>query len=137
MLEANPGLTPLEIKSILKSTAREDSKTGPIPSNGSVEWGSGKVNAYAAVMEASRLLSISDAPIFNNVSVYPTLAQNLLNIKAANYDEFEYKIFDMKGLVIESGRTTNRINIQSLPSGTFILHLESSQEFGVKKFIKM
>jgi subtilisin family serine protease len=137
MLEANPTLTPAQVKEILISTAREDSKTGTIPVTGSVEWGFGKVNALAAVKEASRLLSVTDAPIFNKVNVFPTLATDVLNISNVEGKQFSYKIFGLNGMMVQSGATQNQISIAALPKGTYILHLRSNTENGVKKIIKM
>ena len=137
ILEANPTLTSAHVKEILIRTAREDSKTGTIPATGSVEWGFGKVNALAAVKEASRLLSVTDAPIFNNVNVYPTLATDVLNITNVQGTQFTYKIFGLNGIMVLSGSTQNQISISSLPKGTYILHLRSNTENGVKKIIKM
>ena len=53
MLEAKPSLTPNQIRTILRNTAREDSFTGATPND---TWGYGKLDALAAI-EAS--LSIS------------------------------------------------------------------------------
>jgi subtilisin family serine protease len=137
MLEANPGITSAEVKSILKSTAREDSKTGSIPATGSVEWGFGKVNAYAAVKEASRLLSVSDAPVYADVAVYPTLAEHTLYIKEEQRMPHTFSIFDINGMRVLNGTVETQISIQNLLPGTYILHLNSKKGFGVKKFIKM
>ena len=137
MLEANPNLTPVQIKQILKETAREDSKTGSLPPTGSTEWGWGKVNALAAVKEASRILSINDAPLFNEVNVFPSLATNQLSISHPNTDGYQYTIFDINGRVVLQGNTQDQITISSIPAGTYILHLSSGNEFGVKKFMKL
>lgn len=137
MLEANPGLTPAEIKTILKSTAREDSRTGTLPLNGSTEWGFGKVNAYAAVKEASRILSINEAPIFSDVNVFPTLVETTLEISSKSGETYTYSIFDINGMKVFSGNTINQISVENLVPGTYILHLSSANDFGVKKFIKM
>ena len=137
MLEANPTLTAAEVKQVLKTTARKDSKTGVIPVTGSVEWGWGKVNALEAVREASRLVSISEAPIFSNVRVYPTLATTVLNIEGVNQENYSYIIFNINGAMVLQGTTERVISVSNLPKGTYILHLESKSENGVKKIIKM
>ncbi|MGB0805194.1 MAG: S8 family serine peptidase [Salibacteraceae bacterium] len=137
MLEANPGLTPNEVKNILQITAREDSKTGSLPPNGSFEWGFGKVNAYAAVKEASRLLTVNDNPIFSDIQIYPTLASEQLNIQSNQNQPFTFKVFDTNGKQVLSGHAVSSININELEAGTYILHLTCNFGFGVKKFIKM
>ncbi|MDQ8186790.1 S8 family serine peptidase [Pelagicoccus sp. SDUM812002] len=49
MLQANPELDQLQIREILRSTARSDAFTGDVPN---AVWGYGKVDAYEAVMAA-------------------------------------------------------------------------------------
>ena len=50
MLEANPELTPADIRSILESTAREDDRHRNLPVAGDNVWGHGKVTASHAVL---------------------------------------------------------------------------------------
>ncbi|MCW5559693.1 MAG: S8 family serine peptidase, partial [Verrucomicrobiae bacterium] len=49
MLQANPELDQIQVRDILRSTARADAFTGAVPNN---TWGYGKVDAYAAVRQA-------------------------------------------------------------------------------------
>ncbi|MBD3334779.1 MAG: S8 family serine peptidase [Candidatus Eisenbacteria bacterium] len=50
MLEADPNLTPAEVKTILQNTARSDSYTGTVPND---RFGYGKLDVKAAVDEVS------------------------------------------------------------------------------------
>lgn len=135
ILEANPTLSAAEVKNILQMTARIDSETGVLPASGSTQWGFGKVNALAAVQEASRILSITDQPIFKEVNVYPTLATEQLTIDG-DMNTYGYQVFDLNGRMVIQGTTSKIIAIQNLSKGTYILHLTSGEHFGVKKFIK-
>ncbi|UTW67560.1 S8 family peptidase [bacterium SCSIO 12643] len=137
MLEANPYLTPAQIKDILKTKARQDDKTGAIPATGSAEWGWGKVDAYAAVKEAVRiLLSVEDQPIIEGVKVYPTVTKDYLNIQDVSGQPYRVKVFSINGQLVYTGSATQLIDVQQLPAGTYVLHLESDSDFGVMKFIK-
>ena len=49
MLEANPELTPADVRSILEFTARQDNYTGELPGEDENVWGHGKVTASQAV----------------------------------------------------------------------------------------
>ena len=77
LLEANPNLSPSEIKEILKNTARQDDKTGVLPVTGSTQWGWGKVTATRAINEAVRLVGI-ELPIEDQLVVYPNPSSNVL-----------------------------------------------------------
>jgi uncharacterized repeat protein (TIGR01451 family) len=52
MLEMNPSLTAIQIREILRQTARSDGFTGPVPNP---KWGYGKVDALAALTAVSSL----------------------------------------------------------------------------------
>jgi subtilisin family serine protease len=71
MLEANPNLWYNEAKKILINTAREDNRTGVIPSMGSTQWGWGKVNAYAAVQRAEEKLAGVRVLSTDKIVLYP------------------------------------------------------------------
>ncbi len=60
-LEANPYLTPAEIKEIIASTAAKDSHVA----SGDARWGAGKFDAYAGLQEAARRYAagITDAAV--------------------------------------------------------------------------
>jgi subtilisin family serine protease len=49
MLQANPALDQIQVRDILRRTARADAFTGQVPNN---RWGYGKVDAYEAVHQA-------------------------------------------------------------------------------------
>ncbi|MFN3876451.1 MAG: S8 family serine peptidase, partial [Flavobacteriales bacterium] len=62
LLQADPSLTPMEVKAVLKATARRDQHTGAIAPGGHPRWGMGKVNAYRAIVEALGLVGIEQRP---------------------------------------------------------------------------
>lgn len=49
-LEANPELTPEDVKRIAAETARTDDYTGTLPEGGNCQWGAGKIDAYAGLL---------------------------------------------------------------------------------------
>ena len=49
MLQADPTLTPAQVKNILFATAIKDNFTGALPTQGNNNWGHGKINAYGAL----------------------------------------------------------------------------------------
>lgn len=63
MLQANPKLDQIQIRDILRTTARADAFTGAIPNN---TWGYGKVDAYEAV-KAAIVSASADAEIYTTI----------------------------------------------------------------------
>lgn len=82
-LQANPNLTPSQIKTYLKDSAITDSYTGTIPVNGSNTWGWGKVDAYRGlkrIINAALPLSLLDFTAYqkqNKVQLNWTTTQEL------------------------------------------------------------
>ena len=56
-LEANPNLSPDDVRGILRSTSVADGFTGDIPASGDNVWGYGKIDAWAGITEAISLAS--------------------------------------------------------------------------------
>jgi len=71
MLQANPELTPAEIKDILQTTARLDSYTGNITAPGNVRWGYGKVNAYKAVKTVAPTVGVQEPFTTSEIQLMP------------------------------------------------------------------
>lgn len=106
MLQANPGLTPQKIQSILNSTAIKDSRTGTIPAKGSNTWGHGKVNAFAAVNGALEALGLShssgipalDCLLFPN----PNNGTFRIRYTGNNAETLTVSLFDITGKQLSS-----------------------------------
>jgi len=94
MLEANPDLTWNDTRDIIRNTARTDSKTGTIPAGGSLVWGWGKVNAWAAVNEAFNQVSVkSFVKNGSRAVVFPNPASSaLVHLNASNYPPGAYQV---------------------------------------------
>jgi len=50
-LQANPDLTPAEVRSIFQQTAINDSYTGTVSATGSNTWGYGKIDAWNGIKQ--------------------------------------------------------------------------------------
>ena len=140
MLEANPELTPADVRSILESTAREDDDTGVIPAEGDHVWGHGKVTASQAVLKAltwDSTLGTSDLYL-DQTFVYPNPTSNHLWFHGLSPVKSTWEVFDIHGLSCDSGNSPNlsSIDVSGLPSGIYIVQVlndGSAEEF---KFLK-
>ena len=124
MLEANPNLWYNEVQDILHATAREDIRTGDLSENGDVQWGWGKVNAYAAVKRAEQKLlgvQMSDQP--NVGRLYPNPANTLLYIDLDKVVKVE--IYNSKGVLVGKGEIGGgkSLIVDSYPSGLYVLRV--------------
>ena len=60
-LQADPKLTPEQVRNILKKTALRDTHTGVLPEEGNSTWGYGKIDAWNGIKEViSQLSSIQE-----------------------------------------------------------------------------
>lgn len=137
MLEANPNLSPSQVKWIIKNTARLDQLTGTIVAPGDVRWGMGKINAFAAVLMALNTIGTSE---FNmnelDWTLYPNPSKDWLNLTPSSKTVLSgWKIYDQSGKELMNGITEN-IDIQSLNNGLYFIVIQSTNDLTLKRFMK-
>lgn len=152
MLEANPNLTSVEIKDILKNTSRTDEFTGKIPN---VKWGYGKIDAYAAVSEVLRTTEVKiDQNIPQNIILHqnypnpfnPTtiIRYSIQNVVTDfNQGTVELKVYDVLGkeaaTLVNRKHTAGNYGIKfdasSLPSGVYFYQLQAGNVVQTKKML--
>lgn len=140
MLEADPTLSPADIKDIIKATARTDDDTGVIPPEGSTRWGMGKVNAYRAVVQ---VLGVASQPEVSDqgVRIWPDPTKDEVNILAdMPAGPVRVIITDMSGRnVVNEERTSGtllKLDVQGWPSGVYALRLEQQGRSVIGRFVK-
>lgn len=137
ILEANPYLSPNQVKYIIKVTAREDSFTGDIPSEGSTRWGWGKINAYHAVQLALGTVGTIENDKLVSFSVYPNPVVNQLQINSTFALPVKAQIVDMNGKVEEVFIEINSVNVEALSPGKYIFRIENQGRIEQISFIKL
>jgi hypothetical protein len=140
MLEANPELTPADIRSILESTAREDDDTGILPAAGDNVWGHGKVTASQAVLASlswDSSLSLSDF-VIESPTVYPNPAHEQLWFSGLPSGESTWVICDIHGRLCQSGQTHNlsSIDISDLQPSLYVIQIRNTSFSQAFKFLK-
>ncbi|HMC97565.1 MAG TPA: S8 family serine peptidase, partial [Flavobacteriales bacterium] len=128
MLEADPTLTPADIKDIIKTTARTDSHTGTIPVGGSTQWGMGKINAYHAVVQALGLVSVPEVAD-HAVTTWPNPATSTLNMLADfPAGPVRITVTDMTGRIVFAQQQLTAplitLDTRTWASGVYSLRLE-------------
>jgi subtilisin family serine protease len=125
MLDANPFLTPAQVKGILQATARTDTYTGAISAPGDVRWGMGKVDAHAAVVLALSTEGLNTQAItFDEIQVYPNPASDVIFVRAPSGSPIRSaELFSMNGQRFIATATMGRIDISTLAPGLYILQL--------------
>ncbi len=140
MLEANPELTPADIRSILESTAREDEDTGTLSAEGDNVWGHGKVTASQAVLASLTWNSSLGAPelAVNNPIAYPNPVREQLWFSGLSGGKSTWEIFDLRGKLCQSGGAFDltSIDVSKLQPGLYIIHVQSARSSQGFKFMK-
>lgn len=134
MLEANPDLTPIQIKQILEETARVDYyTTSTVPNN---SWGWGKVSALEAVKRAVDLIGLKEIKEDVKFEIYPNPAKDVLNINSTK-DVNLIEIFDMLGRKqISKTGNQKQIDVSSLKRGMYIMSIGLDDKILRRKIIK-
>ena len=139
ILEANPSLTPEQIKSIIQSTAREDAFTGTTPNN---RFGHGKLDALAAVEKAMEFVTTKDIkPSFKKLDVAPNPFFNELSIRNIDlqnevkdfiiYDLLGHKLYELKD------ELSNTFSPPNLKSGTYFFSIKTGDQIYLTRVVKM
>lgn len=137
MLQANPILTPQQIKEIIHQTARLDNNTGAIGDTGSVYWGWEKINALKAIKRSLELVNINEYNQDNLCTLYPIPASD--RVYCLFNDQFKptmVEIYNLTGQIIRTQPMTDEgvIDVSSL-HGVFILKFIGNQTILNKKII--
>lgn len=143
MLQANPELSAVEVKEILKATARLDSHTGEIDENGTLDWGWGKANALAAVLAAQVLTSTDDIQFDNQfVDLFPNPTTDVLYIrfKDAILGDTEVRIFDLSGRVVTEKYFSQQgeqlsVSVADLPAGVYLVSVSTKDTGAIQRIV--
>lgn len=141
LLEADPGLTPTEIKTVLKATAIKDSFTGNIGQAGNSNWGWGKINAMDAIKYVLNISSVKEQkpdmefvaapnPSYGNISIF--------NLGSSIIEKVDiYNILGVKVKSINSISDNKLVEIENLLPGTYIINTitSSGKSFRLKQIV--
>jgi hypothetical protein len=140
MLEMDPTLTPVEILTVLQTTARSDNFTGATPNN---TFGHGKIDAKAAIDEVNRIVSVDDPSLRTFVvNISPNPVRSLLTVSLPDGQPIKaLNVYDVVGrkqvLTAPIGTSSAQLNVQSLASGSYFLRVRSAKGLVVKRFVKL
>ena len=137
LLQANPTLTPHEVKLALIYSATHDEFT---EASGMVRFGHGKVNARQAILRALYHVGSQEFENHQNqYTVYPNPANDVLFVSTPNMDPADVTIFDMNGRMLYHTRLTqgvNQINMSGYPVGYYLLQIVNGTYRQTEKIIK-
>ena len=136
ILEANPWLTAVQVKQLIKETARSDNFTGVIPALGSPLWGMGKLNAYAAVEEALALVDVPENTTENTWNVYPNPVIERLHFTLVDELPKECTVVDAQGKCIVLPIQDEHVSVKHLKSGQYTLQISLNGRIQSVSFIK-
>mgnify|MGYP001949680983 FL=1 len=86
----------------------------------------------------TRIVGLSEDSKESIFSVYPNPTSSILNIVNTNKNVVAYRIVDIQGKIIITSKISNSINVDSYPSGIYMIQLlnESNSVIDSQKFVK-
>lgn len=137
ILDANPTLTPAQVKDILIQTAREDNHTGVIPPSGDVQWGHGKINAYHAVQLALGVVGTVEMNQPLDWTISPNPASHYIALNGLDETSIEsILVIDMSGKIVSNSQFANKISISDLTEGMYFVRIIRNGKVEQQKFVK-
>ncbi len=135
-LQANPFLTPDEVKGLLKSGAIKDTYTGTIGDEGSNTWGYGKINA-----------NVFDQITFvqSDIRIYPRYFRGIVNVRFDKaYSNAEFNVYDLYGRKVYNGKVSDiqsgqieHLYMTNLSMGYYTLRLNIDGNISNTKLIML
>ena len=144
-LQANPDLSPTEIRTIMKETATTDKFTH---SGNSIQWGAGKLNAYDGLVKIlqnksdnSAITNIYDTN--NSILLYPNPSNGNFTLFAQHEECIKVDIYTLNGAMIfndvintDNGLVNMQLN-NKLTKGLYIIKVKGANtSFTTKLIIK-
>lgn len=138
-LEANPYLSPDDIKQIFEATADNDSITQAAPE----KWGYGRINSFEGVKYIYQTTGVSDAVAQEKpIIVYPNSSDGRFTILTANGESaLSLRVFSLSGALAASQQlhaTGGAVDVDlssSLSPGVYILSIASPRHTHTSKLI--
>jgi minor extracellular serine protease Vpr len=138
LLHADPTLTADEVKELIKATARTDQHTGTIPPAGSLRWGMGKVNAYAAIVAALGIVGVAEQEP-GAIAIWPNPAEQEAYIRLDRAALYRLRLLDAAGRVVLEQQGTGdliRIDLSHAAPGPYALELTTENERRSARLVK-
>ena len=138
LLQANPSLTPEQVKNCLIYTATHDNFT---ETSGITRFGHGKVNARQAILAALYSTGTHDFENSSNqFTVFPNPATDELFISTPNSTgRAEAVLFDLSGRLLQRSvlqQGVSILNLTDYPTGCYILRITNGIFVQTEKIIK-
>ncbi len=138
VLQVNPYLSASQVKDILLQTAYNDQFT---EESGPLRFGSGKVNAYQAVLSALTTVGIDDY-VINKESLFtvfpnPTTGQCFVTANTES-DQSLCQLFDLTGRMVSQTLLTpgvNTLTLQHLAPGCYVMKITDDGTVVTKKLV--
>lgn len=128
-LQANPELTPEDVKQIIRKTSRHDDFTGATTESNT--WGYGKIDVYAGLLQAHNTAAIGDIEARSQlIRVICNRSERTLRVECAAQGEgIQAALYDATGrtvlrqaLPVQGGT----INVASLPHGVYVVKVQAA-----------
>lgn len=139
ILEANPYLSPAQVKDIMKQTAYQDEFTDALHA---YSPGAGKVDAYQAVMLALNYTGVEQHSVSETrCRVYPNPVSTTayVVIESDSY-QLDAALFDMSGKQVAAqymNQGVNQLDMRQYAAGCYFLRVNDGQKVFTKKIVKM
>jgi minor extracellular serine protease Vpr len=133
LLEANPTLSPDQVKLALTQSAKQDEFTGAISNDGDNSWGAGKIDVKSAIAFVKDSLKSSSTTSFTSKVTVRALSERgmELSLTSAKVSSVAIAVYDLRGRRIANvkssltaGENLLSVPMESVAQGTYIYKIQ-------------
>lgn len=134
-LQANPTLSPNDVRNIFKKTARQDNYTGTISENGNNTWGFGKIDAWNGIKECIKMTAgiYKEKNNVPDVAIY-TSENGICHLLFGKTDnQTTISVYNTNGKLLKSTRLNSIaigqeeiLNFPGFVPGIYIIHIKGN-----------
>ncbi len=120
-LQANPNLSPADVRRVISKSSTANSYTGDLPNN---RFGYGIINAYAGIKYVINNAGIADATTDCDVKVWADREERAIYCSAG--DDATIAVYDLSGKLMGEFRGS-RIDASAWPHGIYVTKVSTPQ----------
>lgn len=128
--QARPEITPAEVREVAMATAKA-------PSSPSIQWGAGKLDAYAGLKKVLGLSSVESVAADGSELMVKAQGNNVFELFMAGAEKMDATVYSLSGQVVAgaSGMETVTLDASGVLPGIYLVKVDAGRNVATAKIV--